>query len=123
VISKTPGEIFTELYLTKTHIFARDIIYSPKHTHTQKLKRLKQTKEIKYKVPLNTIQYFGDVDVKKAAYPTQWIAHSKTHHYASIFLASTEHKLCSYFKLRSASQKQLNHFYSWFSKSSGITQN
>jgi len=34
--------------------------------HTQKLKRLKQTKEIKYKVTLTTIQYFGDADVKTA---------------------------------------------------------
>jgi len=35
VISKIPGEIFTGLYLTKTHIFARDIIYSPTHTETE----------------------------------------------------------------------------------------
>jgi hypothetical protein len=35
VISKIPGEIFTELYLTKTHIFAWDVIYSPTYTETE----------------------------------------------------------------------------------------
>jgi len=75
VISKISGEIFTELYFTKTHIFARDIIYSPPpphthtHTHTLTETEVAQTKEIKYKVTLNTIQYFGDADVKTAATP------------------------------------------------------
>jgi hypothetical protein len=35
--------------------------------HKQKLKRFKQTKEIKYKVILNIIKYFGDAGVKTAA--------------------------------------------------------
>jgi len=35
VTSKIPGEIFTELYLTETHIFAWDVIYSPTHTETE----------------------------------------------------------------------------------------
>ena len=35
--------------------------------HIQKLKRLKKSKEVKYKITLNTIQYFGDAGAKTAA--------------------------------------------------------
>ena len=39
VISKIPVETFTELYLTKTHTFAWDVIYRPTHTETEEAQK------------------------------------------------------------------------------------
>jgi hypothetical protein len=56
-------EIFTELYLTNTHMFTWDVIYRITHTETEEA----QSKEIKYLITLNTIQCFGNAGVKTAA--------------------------------------------------------